>query len=99
MSKYFYRQKCPRHENNIFCRAPIRLPFQNFENFHDFFNMTLTYRTDSDIQWRYGYVKEYRTRKYIAPAPAPNWVSPTKNFKGLFLFLSKKSTNQFQNIF
>ena len=83
----------------FFFRAPIRLPFQNFENFHDFFNMTLNYRTDSDILWRYGYVKEYKTRKYIAPAPAPTWVSPTKNFKGLFLFCLKKPNFWFQNLF
>lgn len=73
-------------ENFTINRAPIRLPFQNFELFHDFFNMTMTYRLDADVLFRYGFVKEYYTKKFIAPALSPGWKIPPENYTSKFIF-------------
>jgi Fucosyltransferase, N-terminal len=53
---------------------------------HDFFNMTMTYRLDSDVLWNYyGAFVDRQTGEQVAPLPggrAPIWRTPDKDFFG-----------------
>jgi len=55
---------------------------------HDFYNMTMTYRLDSDVVWNYyGVFVDRQTGEQVAPLPggrAPIWRTPDKNFFGEF---------------
>lgn len=47
---------------------------------HSFYNLTMTYRLDSDILFPYGYIKEKSSNNIIAPNLKPNWMAPNKNY-------------------
>jgi hypothetical protein len=52
---------------------------------HDFYNMTMTYRSDSDIVWPYSIIVDVETGEQIAPVPGrnwPKWRMPEENFFG-----------------
>lgn len=48
----------------------------------DFFNMTMTYRLDSDIGWYYGEVVELQSGLVIAPGTNVQWLEPDPKFYG-----------------
>nr|XP_012217622.1 PREDICTED: alpha-(1,3)-fucosyltransferase C-like [Linepithema humile]XP_012217623.1 PREDICTED: alpha-(1,3)-fucosyltransferase C-like [Linepithema humile]XP_012217624.1 PREDICTED: alpha-(1,3)-fucosyltransferase C-like [Linepithema humile]XP_012217625.1 PREDICTED: alpha-(1,3)-fucosyltransferase C-like [Linepithema humile] len=42
-------------------------------DFEDYFNLTMTYRLDSDIPWTYAFVEEIKSGKFVAPSKNPDW--------------------------
>lgn len=42
--------------------------------FEDYFNLTMTYRPDSDIQWPYYVVQNIDTKEIVAPRESVNWI-------------------------
>lgn len=49
---------------------------------HDFYNLTMTYRLDSDVHWTYGRIIDKSTGATIAPAIRPPWKAPDDDFYG-----------------
>ncbi|XP_068158833.1 alpha-(1,3)-fucosyltransferase C [Drosophila tropicalis] len=45
-------------------------------NEQNFYNLTMTYRLDSDIVWPYGYLIDKETQAIVAPNRQPNWRKP-----------------------
>ena len=43
------------------------------EFLEDYFNLTMTYRLDSDIVWTYGTVREMNTKEIVAPSREVTW--------------------------
>ncbi|KOC68244.1 Alpha-(1,3)-fucosyltransferase C [Habropoda laboriosa] len=41
--------------------------------YEDFFNLTMTYRLDSDVVWTYGVVKDAHTGEVVAPSKNVDW--------------------------
>ncbi|KAH8419770.1 hypothetical protein KR009_002291 [Drosophila setifemur] len=46
----------------------------------DFYNLTMTYRLDSDIVWPYGQLVDTETEAVVAPARNPHWRKPPASF-------------------
>ncbi|ALC50016.1 FucTC [Drosophila busckii] len=42
----------------------------------DFYNLTMSYRLDSDIVWPYARLLDKQTRAQVAPSAAPHWRQP-----------------------
>jgi alpha-1,3-fucosyltransferase len=40
---------------------------------NNFYNLTMTYRLDSDVIWTYGEVRNLENNKYVAPKLNPKW--------------------------
>jgi Fucosyltransferase, N-terminal len=49
----------------------------------DIFNITMTYRFDSDITWFYATVVDLETKETIAPAKNVTWRQPDEDFEGV----------------
>lgn len=47
-----------------------------------FYNMTMTYRLDSDIGWYYGETVELLSGLVIAPGTNVQWLEPDSKFYG-----------------
>ncbi|KAH8245405.1 hypothetical protein KR032_009882 [Drosophila birchii] len=41
-----------------------------------FYNLTMTYRLDSDVVWSYGQIVDIETGAVVAPSPNPSWRKP-----------------------
>lgn len=52
--------------------SPANRPITHYF-YEDFFNITMTYRLDSDIVWTYAVVKDARTNVNVAPSRNVNW--------------------------
>lgn len=48
----------------------------------DFYNLTMTYRLDSDIGWFYGYAEDRASSHVVAPGMNVNWQTPDEDFEG-----------------
>lgn len=48
----------------------------------NFYNLTMSYKLDSDIGWYYGVIKDLSTNKTVAPALNVQWKDPEKDFNG-----------------
>lgn len=46
----------------------------------DFYNLSMTYRMDSDILWTYGYFIDKETKMRVLPSEYPNWRSPPNSY-------------------
>ncbi|XP_070490937.1 alpha-(1,3)-fucosyltransferase C-like [Chironomus tepperi] len=55
--------------------SPI-LTKRNLTLYNNFFNMTLTYRLDSDVLWSYGMVFDIETGAVVAPSKGAKWRKP-----------------------
>lgn len=55
---------------NLESPANRAVPYEYYENY---FNLTMTYRLDSDVMWPYGVVKDAMTGHLVAPAENPDW--------------------------
>lgn len=49
----------------------------------DFYNLTMSYRLDSDIAWIYGSTIEIASGKQVAPALEVQWRKPDADFSGV----------------
>lgn len=82
--EYFMKASFLFRDKNQFYLL-FRSPFLSFENlgiYSNFYNMTMTYRFDSDIQWHYGSIYNKQTNQYVAPSKNPKWREPEKEFFG-----------------
>jgi alpha-1,3-fucosyltransferase len=69
-------------ENHITTfRAPTFVR-ENLNRFDNYYNMTMTYRLDSDVVWDYGKIVSAETNEVIAPSKNPDWKSPDDSFFG-----------------
>jgi hypothetical protein len=50
--------------------------------FKNFFNLTLTYRLDSDILWSYGRIIDKAKNEIYAPSYDPQWKEVDENYYG-----------------
>lgn len=48
----------------------------------DFYNMTITYRLDSDAPWPYFHISDLDTGAVVSPSLNPNWGTPEPIIKG-----------------
>lgn len=64
-----------------------------YKNYGNIFNLTMTYRIDSDIQMKYGKVRDKATGKIVAPSYEPNWRKVDEN-----VTLGEISKNNFKLI-
>jgi len=53
---------------------------ENLSPFDNYYNLTMTYRMDSDIKWDYGRVLKTETEEVIAPSKNPQWLIPDDQF-------------------
>ena len=49
---------------------------------HDFYNLTMTYRLDSDIGWFYGQTVNLESGNVVAPSTKVKWRVPDNDFYG-----------------
>lgn len=54
----------------------------DLERDHDFYNLTMTYRLDSDIKWFYGRTVDILSGAVIAPSVNVQWRKPDNDFYG-----------------
>jgi alpha-1,3-fucosyltransferase len=60
----------------------------DFNADHSIYNMTMTYRLDSDIVWSYAKIEDVITGQQTAPIQGksmPVWRTPDVNFSGSYL--------------
>ncbi|XP_070499670.1 alpha-(1,3)-fucosyltransferase C-like [Chironomus tepperi] len=72
-----------RSQHQLYVYTVLESPFLCFENlnrFQNFFNLTMTYRFDSDIHWHYGSFFDKQTNELVAPLKMPNWKIPENDF-------------------
>lgn len=65
----------------ILSRSPTAV-LDNLSAYKNFYNLSMTYRLDSDIEFDYGKVIDIKTNEIIAPAVNPKWRTPDENFYG-----------------
>jgi alpha-1,3-fucosyltransferase len=53
---------------------------ENLSRYENYYNLTMTYRMDSDIKWDYGRVIAIETKEVIAPSINPQWIQPDDQF-------------------
>ena len=59
----------------LYSRSPIYVK-HNLKLWENFFNMTLTYRLDSDVFWNYGLFIDKETGRGVAPSKYAKWREP-----------------------
>lgn len=64
-------------------RSPGEIKHE-FDSDGEFYNLTMTYRLDSDINWYYGITIDLTSGKTIAPSLNVKWRMPDNNFNGLY---------------
>lgn len=52
--------------------SPVNRPLIDYF-FEDYFNLTMTYRLDSDIVWTYATIEDARTGHLVAPSRNNSW--------------------------
>ncbi|XP_054727661.1 alpha-(1,3)-fucosyltransferase C-like [Anastrepha obliqua] len=65
-----------RTANQWYVFTQLESPEHTWHDLHgerDFYNLTMSYRLDSDIVWSYNSVRERRTNRIVAPVRNPNW--------------------------
>jgi alpha-1,3-fucosyltransferase len=68
---------------------------RNLRNDRSFFNLTMTYRMDSDIVWPYAVFEDQITGEVVAPNYSPQWRTADEDFFGeKYIFSTPKSTFQ-----
>lgn len=55
---------------NLESPANREIPYKFYESY---FNLTMTYRLDSDIMWPYGTIEDAKTGELVAPSVDPDW--------------------------
>jgi alpha-1,3-fucosyltransferase len=67
----------------LFNRSPANTR-HNLRLDHEFYNLTMTYRLDSDILWSYRKIIEKSSGNVVAPSQNVKWKQPDDNFIGNF---------------
>ncbi|CAO1397377.1 unnamed protein product [Diamesa serratosioi] len=85
-----------RRTSQYYIMASMESPGEikhNLKLDHDFYNLTMTYRLDSDILWNYKSVVEFKTGKIVAPSKTVIWKEPDDKFydKDLIKLVKSKS--------
>jgi hypothetical protein len=75
------------------CFRPISYVFRDLSLDNDFYNLTMTYRLDSDINWIYGATFDIETGLAVAPDVNVQWRTPDDNFKGSLLSYDQQKLN------
>ncbi|KAH8329920.1 hypothetical protein KR067_007643, partial [Drosophila pandora] len=73
----------PRSPHQAYVFALMEPPGETKHRLDDeigFYNLTMTYRLDSDIVWPYGQVVDTETGSVVAPSPHPHWRKPPSGF-------------------
>jgi alpha-1,3-fucosyltransferase len=81
----------------MFSRSPTAV-LDNLSAYKNFYNLTMTYRLDSDIEFDYGKVIDMKTNQIVAPAVNPKWKTPDNNFYGIsnaLVLYPKNITNEY----
>ena len=52
--------------------SPVNRPYPG-HIYEDYFNLTMTYRLNSDLAWTYGRIKDSSTDRVVAPLPNTSW--------------------------
>lgn len=82
---------------NLFMRLNSRSP-ANFRveyiNRTDIFNITMTYRLDSELEWFYGKMIDIAKGEVVAPAKNVAWRTPDENFQGELTKVSNLKQNK-----
>uniref|UniRef100_A0A0A1XS94 Fucosyltransferase n=1 Tax=Zeugodacus cucurbitae TaxID=28588 RepID=A0A0A1XS94_ZEUCU len=86
-----------RASNQLYVFAQLESPEHTWHNLNaerNFYNLTMSYRLDSDIVWSYNVVKMISSRQIVAPTRDPIWpsvdVSWTQSDADLFLSIERK---------
>ncbi|XP_055691886.1 alpha-(1,3)-fucosyltransferase C-like isoform X2 [Lutzomyia longipalpis] len=69
-----------RSPHQLYVFVDLECPLMSFHEFSvdpqkEIYNLTMTYRRDSDIYWPYGFITD-RKIKYQSQAEEPNWMNP-----------------------
>jgi alpha-1,3-fucosyltransferase len=75
------KQKTPTQASVL--RSPGELK-GNLNLDENFYNLTMSYRLDSDIDWFYGITVDLETGTTVAPAVHVQWKEPDNDFNGSF---------------
>lgn len=76
-----------------FCRSPGEIK-REMDQHTDFYNLTMSYRLDSDVGWFYGTTDDLTSHHTVAPGINVNWKEPDEDFQGKFpIGTSPKPTN------
>lgn len=75
----------PSHFSNkqLFIFVSLEAPTfirENLTRYENYYNLTMTYRMDSDITWDYGRFISIETQEIIAPSKNPQWIEPDDQF-------------------
>jgi hypothetical protein len=79
--KLIYRKKLLLTADYNRSRSPETAPFRNCHP-KDFYNLTATYRLDSDFTYLYGHVTDLHTQQRVAPSINVKWREPDVDFHG-----------------
>lgn len=83
------------HQSYVF--ALMESPAETKHKLSDeagFYNLSMTYRLDSDILWPYKYIIDKETEERIAPALKPQWRKPTTDFNDTEIFTAWMGKNK-----
>jgi alpha-1,3-fucosyltransferase len=73
----------------VSCRSPGEIK-HNLKLDHDFYNLTMTYRLDSDIEWKYRLIIDLMQNSIFAPAVHPQWRQTDNDFFGNCYYYFKR---------
>ncbi|KAI4501569.1 hypothetical protein M0802_003446 [Mischocyttarus mexicanus] len=74
------RRSVNQHYVFVNLESPENRPIKDIY-FEIYFNNTMTYRLDSDILWTYGFVRDLKTNKIVAPSNHTIWYLPDNDDK------------------
>lgn len=72
-----------RNDHQFYAMMSLESPLAthtNLNQFKNFFNLTVTYRHDSDITWDYGKIVDKETNEIVAPSLSPKWKEIDEDF-------------------
>lgn len=78
-----YSKPFARSPDQMYVFVSQESPATTMHNLGDenyFYNLTMTYRLDSDIVFPYRYFREIKSLQIVAPNLKPNWLEPNKTY-------------------
>lgn len=68
---------------NLESPANRAIPYKYYE---DYFNLTMTYRLDSDIPWTYNIIEDVKSGKFVAPSKDIDWDASRNYTSNIFSY-------------